>query len=57
MDDWVVSDLRKELSVHEKPIVSIWKCARGFPVLYVYGELTLWEKFLCMVFGVVVVYA
>ena len=53
-----LSELRKELQVHESPFVSIWKCATSnFPVLYVYGELTLWEKFLCVLFGVVTVYA
>jgi len=42
----------------ESPVVSIWKCATGgFPVLYIYGELSVFEKFLCFLFGVVVVYA
>ena len=53
-----MDELRKELEVHEKPVVSIWKCAiSDFPVLYVYGGLTAMEKVLCFLFGVVVVYA
>ena len=51
-------ELRKELEVHESPVVSIWKCATSdFPVLYVYGNLTVMEKVLCFLFGVVTVYA
>ena len=51
-------ELRKELEVHESPVVSIWKCAvHGDKALYIYGELTSFEKFLCFLFGVVTVYA
>lgn len=47
-------ELRDSIVVHEHPVKSIVNCAWNERVLYVHGELTHWERFLCYVFGVIV---